>query len=133
MNKAILIGRLTRDPAVTAVSTGINVCKFTLAVDRQFKDKNGTKETDFLNIIAWRGLGDNCAKYLKKGSQCAVIGSIQTRTYEDKENKIRYAIDINADNVQFLTKVNNDGANAAENVEGGIDSLQPIDDDDLPF
>lgn len=135
MNKVILIGRLTKDPVLTVVSSGVNVCKFTLAVDRAFKDASGNKQTDFLNIVVWRAQADNCAKYLRKGSQCAVFGSIQTRTYEDKNKETRYATDINADSVEFLSRASGDGqSNINESSsESGIDSLQPIDDDVLPF
>lgn len=137
MNKVILIGRLTKDPVLTTVSTGTNVCKFTLAVDRQFKDASGNKQADFLNIVVWRAQADNCAKYLRKGSQCAVVGSIQTRTYDDKNNEKKYVTEITADNVEFLGKptggdtgneINGDAVSG-----GGIDTLQPIDDDVLPF
>ena len=81
MNKCILIGNLTRDPELSTTGSGISVCKFSIAVNRTFKNQNGEYETDFLNIVTWRGLADNCSKYLIKGSKVAVCGQIQTRTY----------------------------------------------------
>ena len=82
MNKCFLIGRLTRDPELRTSGQGVSVCTFALAVDRVFKSADGSRQTDFFNIVVWRQQGDNCARYLQKGSQCAVEGSIQNRSYE---------------------------------------------------
>jgi len=129
MNKAIFIGRLTRDPELTKTNTDLSVCKFTLAVNRNFKDKDGNEQTDFIPIVVWRNQAENCAKYLKKGSQCAVTGTIQTRSY-DKDGEKRYITEIVADNVEFLsTPKQNEAAPK-------IDDLTPqseADDAKLPF
>lgn len=103
MNKAILIGNLTKDPELRATQNGITVCTFTIAVNRRRTNQQGAKETDYFTIIAWRALGDNCAKYLAKGRKVAVTGEIQTRTYDAKDGTKRYVTEIIADNVEFLT------------------------------
>ena len=102
MNKVILIGNLSKDPELSTTTSGISVCKFDIAVQRRF-ETNGERETDFFKIIAWRGLADNCGKYLSKGKQAAVVGSLQTRTYEDKYGNKRYGTEIVADEVEFLS------------------------------
>lgn len=103
MNKVILIGNLTKDPEKSVTSGGISVCKFDIAVQRRFENANGEREADFFKIIAWRGLADNCAKYLHKGDKCAIVGSIQNRSYEDKNGKKHYVAEIIADEVEFLS------------------------------
>ena len=78
MNKVILIGNLTKDPELATTNSGISVCRFTLAVTRNFANAEGEREADFLDIIVWRGQAENCHKYLKKGSKCGVVGVLQT-------------------------------------------------------
>ena len=134
MNKVFLIGNLTRDPELRTTSNGIAVCTFTLAVSRRFKSANGANETDFLNVVVWRAQADSCAKYLKKGSKAAVSGSIQTRSYEVEGQK-RYATDIVADEVQFLSTRSGDDEDmdAAPAVKPApVSTLEPV-DEDLPF
>ena len=101
MNHTYLIGNLTRDPDVRSTNAGIKVCNFTIAVNRRMKS-NGEQQADFFNIVAWRQLAELCEKYLSKGKKVAVIGSIQTRTYE-KDGVKRTAWDILADEVEFLS------------------------------
>jgi single-strand DNA-binding protein len=103
-NKIILIGRLTADPEMRYTSSGLPVANFTLAVDRGFATKQGEKETDFIDIIVWRGLAENCAKYIKKGSMVAVDGRLQIRSYEDKQGVRRKASEVVAENVRFLDR-----------------------------
>lgn len=129
MNKVILIGNLTKDPELTTTNSGISVCRFTLAVSRRFVGANGERETDFLNIVAWRSQAENCSKYLKKGSKCAVVGSLQTRSYDAQDGSKRYITEITADEVEFLATRAGDGAEKKDDVA----ELQPIDDDTLPF
>ena len=129
MNRAILIGRLTKDPDLNTTQSGISVCKFTIAVNRPYKAEDGKEQADFLNIVVWRALADNCHKYLFKGSQCAVVGSIQTRTYE-KDGEKKYITEIVADNVEFLSP----SQKAAERTDRIEDLPEaPIDDSQLPF
>lgn len=108
MNIAILIGRLTKDPELRYVaSTGRAVASFSIAVDRTFIGKDGQKQTDFFNIIVWGKQAENSANYLSKGSQVAVRGQIQNRSYETPNGDKRYVTEIIAENVQFLGRSNN--------------------------
>lgn len=102
MNKALLIGRLTRDPELRATSTGRNVCQFSIAVNRNFTNANGEREADFINCVVWDKQAENLVKYQKKGNQIAVDGRIQTRNYEDKDGKRVYVTEILATNISFL-------------------------------
>ena len=137
MNKAILIGRLTADPELTTTNSGVDVCRFSLAINRPFKSQSGETQTDFLNIVVWRAAAANCHKFLKKGSQCAVVGQIQTRSYEDNNGIKRYVTEIVADNVEFLGKANStyDGAEPVSKHKSrpAVDDLSPIEDEELPF
>ena len=103
LNKAILIGRLTRDPELRSTSNDISVTSFTVAVDRNFTNQQGEKETDFIPVVAWRKLAETCAKYLAKGRLVAVSGRMQVRSYEGKDGK-RYVTEVVADEVQFLER-----------------------------
>ena len=102
MNKVILIGRLTRDPELRYTGSNIAVATFTLAVNRPFTGPNGERETDFINIVVWRKQAENVKNYISQGSQVAVEGRIQTRSYDDQNGQKRYVTEVVADNVQFL-------------------------------
>ena len=104
MNKVVLIGNLTRDPELSETNSGIAVCRFGLAINRQYSSSDGERETDFFQVTAWRGTGENVARYCKKGHKVAVVGSIQMRNYEDREGVKRTAVDIVAQDVEFLTQ-----------------------------
>lgn len=134
MNKCILIGNLTKDPELTTTTSGVSVCRFTLAVGRKFSNAEGERETDFLNIVVWRALADNCHKYLRKGSKAAVVGNIQTRSYDATDGTKRFITEIVAEEVEFVgAKVG--GANELEErqMDKSSTKLEPIDDDQLPF
>ena len=103
MNKVILVGNLTRDPELSETPSGVAVCRFAIAVSRDYANADGTRETDFFNITVWRGRAENCGKYLKKGNKVAVVGSLQTRSYEDKDGIKRNITDIVASEVEFLS------------------------------
>lgn len=129
MNKVILIGNLTKDPELATTNSGVSVCRFTLAVSRNFQNSEGERETDFLSIVVWRGQAENCSKFLSKGSKCAVCGNIQTRSYDATDGTKRYVTEIVAESVEFLnTKGSTEGGAKKEVAE-----LEPIDDDTLPF
>ena len=131
MNKVILIGNLTKDPEISTTQNGVSVCRFTIAVSRRFTNAEGERETDFLNVVAWRNLADNCHKYLKKGSKAAVTGSIQTRTYDAQDGSKRYVTEIVAEEVEFVGSKQGNGTEEREEVS----KLEPVGDDgdDLPF
>ena len=132
MNKCILIGNLTKDPELTTTSNGVAVCRFTIAVSRRYSNADGERETDFLNIVVWRSLGENCHKFLKKGSKVGVVGNIQNRSYDATDGTKRYITEIVAEEVEFLsTKSSEEVAPKAQAED--VAKLQPIDDDGLPF
>lgn len=144
MNKVILIGNLTRDPELVTTNNGISLCRFSIAVQRRFSSNDGEREVDFFNIVVWRGNADNCYKYLKKGSKVGITGQIQTRNYEGNDGTKKYAFDIVADEVEFLTSKSAqvDGDAPAADVPTGskssgksdvVNTFTPIDDNDLPF
>jgi single-strand DNA-binding protein len=130
LNRSILIGRLTRDPELRYTPGGVAVTKFTLAVNRNFKNKDGKQEADFINITTWRNLAENCANFLRKGSLICVDGRIQTGKYE-KDGRTAYTFDVVAEDVRFL-----DTKSSQTNGKDPFhDAGQTIDisDDDLPF
>ena len=136
MNKVILIGNLTRDPELTETPSGVAVCRFAIAVSRDYANADGNRETDFFNITVWRGRAENCGKYLKKGNKVAVVGSLQTRSYEDKDGIKRNITDIVASEVEFLTPKNAqfDGEDAPiVSAKRERPQLEAIDDNQLPF
>lgn len=138
MNKVILIGNITRDPELTETQSGVAVCRFGLAVGRQYSSSDGERETDFFNITAWRGTGENIARYCRKGQKICVVGTIQMRPYEDREGIKRVAVDIVAQEVEFLAQRarDNDGQSneTATARTGTKPKLQPFNDDgDIPF
>lgn len=139
MNKVFLIGNLTRDPELTETPSGVAVCHFSIAVNRNYSSGDGERQTDFFNCVAWRGLGETIARYTKKGKKVAITGTIQTRTYENNQGVKVPAIDIVAQDVEFLSP--KDGGDGFDDVPpastGGArrkPTLQPMDDDsDMPF
>lgn len=126
MNNVSLIGRLTKDPDLKTTQSGLSVCRFTVAVDRPYSKE---KQTDFINCIAWRQTADFIWKYFAKGQRIALIGSIQTGSYEKDGSKV-YTTEVNVSNVEFCESKKQSGetVNAAETTED-----IPLVDDDLPF
>ena len=134
MNKVLLIGNLTKDPELTTTPSGVSVCRFSIAVGRNYTSADGERQTDFFNITAWRGLGENVSKYTKKGSKVAVSGSIQMRSYEDNDGIKRTVVDVIAEEVEFLTKSQSDGQTNGSVNGNKKPALQNLDDDsDIPF
>ena len=113
INNVTIIGRTTKDIELRATSSGTNNASFTLAVERNFKNANGEKETDFINCVAWRKTAEIVAQYAPKGSMIGVRGRIQTRNYENNQGVRVYVTEIVADEVQLIdTRNNNQGSNA---------------------
>ena len=102
MNKVFLIGRLVRDPELRYTGTNIPVATFSIAVNRNYANAAGEREADFINIVVWRKQAENVKNYVKQGSQVAIDGKIQTRTYDDQNGQKRYITEVVADNIQFL-------------------------------
>lgn len=144
MNKVFLIGNLTRDPELTSTTSGVQMCRFGLAVNRNYSNADGVRETDFFNITAWRGNAEKCAKYLHKGNKVGISGNIQMRTYEVNGEK-RTNYDIIVEDVEFLTPRGSEGGASYEPAEPAnheatvkeaekVVELEPVEDDsDLPF
>ena len=103
MNKVFLIGNLTRDPELSETAGGVPVCHFSIAVNRNYSSQDGERQTDFFNCTAWRAMAESIARYTKKGKKVAVVGSIQLRNYEDNQGVKRTAVDIIAQDVEFLS------------------------------
>ena len=133
LNKVILIGRLTADPELKQTPSGASVTSFSIAVDRPLA-KDGKKETDFINIVAWRKTAEFVSKYFAKGSAIIVFGSIQTRSWKDAEGKTRYATEVVASEVSFA-----ESKKASDNIsitreENASESFVEVEDaDGLPF
>ena len=102
MNKVVLIGRLTRDPELRYTGNNTPVASFSLAVNRNYSNQAGEREADFINIVVWRKQAENVKNYLTQGSQVAIDGRLQTRTYDDQNGQRRYITEVIADNVEFL-------------------------------
>ncbi len=102
LNRAILTGRLTRDPELRYTTSGTAVVQATIAVDRQFKNQQGEREADFINLVIWRKAAENFANFTHKGSLVGIDGRIQTRTYENKQGQRVYVTEINVDNFSLL-------------------------------
>ena len=133
MNRVILIGRLTKEPELRATASGVSVCTFTLAVDRRFKQE-GQPDADFIPVTVWRGQADNCAKYLGKGSQAAIVGSMQNRSFEDKNGNNRVITEVIADEVQFIGSKANEGENALKTAQEMFEEqTTSAEDEDIPF
>ncbi len=102
LNRAILTGRLTRDPELRYTTSGTAVVQATIAVDRQFKNQQGEREADFINLVIWRKAAENFANFTHKGSLVGIDGRIQTRTYENKQGQRVYVTEINVDSFSLL-------------------------------
>ena len=152
MNRVELIGRITRDPELRYTSSNLPVATFSLAVNRNFANQSGEREADFINIVVWRKQAENIKNYLTQGSQVAIDGRIQTRTYDGEDGKKRYITEVVADNVQFLdSKGGRDNTMSSDNVTpsdfsnsvpttsvkndpfSDFGSSIEINDDELPF
>ncbi|MDY6825869.1 MAG: single-stranded DNA-binding protein [Bacillota bacterium] len=134
LNMVVLIGRLTQDPELRYTpGNGVPVSTFTLAVNRPFTNQQGERDTDFINIVTWRKLAENCAKYLKKGSLSAVTGRLQIRSYDDSQGVRRKVAEVVANDVRFLDKGR--GTDEVKNDDFGESGNENIDisEDDVPF
>ena len=102
MNKVELIGRLTKEPEIKLTSNQTQYCNFTIAVDRRFKDANGQRQADFINCVAWKNTAVFIQKYFHKGNKIGVVGSIQTRSYDDQNGQKHFVTEVIADEVEFV-------------------------------
>ncbi|MFP4920137.1 single-stranded DNA-binding protein [Staphylococcus coagulans] len=139
LNRVVLVGRLTKDPELRTTQSGVEVATFTLAVNRNFKNKNGEQQADFINCVVFRKQAENVNNFLRKGSLAGVDGRLQSRSYENQEGQRVFVTEVVCDSVQFLEPKSNNQSqqqgqapardNPFANANGPID----IDDEDLPF
>jgi single-strand DNA-binding protein len=137
-NRIILIGRLTRDPELRYVPSGAPVANFTLAVDRPFRDQQGNRETDFIDIVAWRKLAEQVSQYMTKGRMVAVEGRLQLRSYETQDGQKRKVAEVVADGIRFLDRgrqatAETATAAAAAPAPAADEAAQSSSDEDVPF
>ena len=161
INSTVLVGRLTRDPELKYTTSNIAVATFSLAVNRNFKDANGERETDFINCVIWRQQAEYLANWAKKGALIGITGRIQTRSYENQQGQRVYVTEVVAENFQMLESraaregnqqnqgntFQNGNSSSGGNVNNGYNQQTPnfgrsnsmqgnpmdISDDDLPF
>lgn len=142
LNCAIIMGRITADPELRTTSNGLSVTSFSVAVDRNYARAGEEKQTDFINVVAWRSTAEFVCKYFTKGQMIAVQGSIQTRNYEDKTGAKRTAVEIVANQISFCgskseSSISTNIAAAAQNTAsfatGSNGDFEELTEDDLPF
>ena len=132
LNKIILMGRLTRDPELRKTGNGTAVTSFTLAVDRDYKPQDGERETDFIDIVAWRGTGEFVSKYFTKGRMAVVEGRLQVRDWKDKDGNKRRSTEVIADNVYFGDSKRSESG-TQEAPAGEFQELPEEEKGELPF
>lgn len=145
INNVVLMGRLTAAPELKTTQSGISTVRFSIAVERRYNKQGEEKQTDFIDCVAWRQTAEFVSKYFNKGSMIAVIGSIQTRNYEDKNGNKRKAVEVQVDNVSFCGSKSETGTGGNPNLDVLKDKVEQfnapqnnssytdIPDDDLPF
>ncbi|AKG66635.1 single-stranded DNA-binding protein [Lactobacillus helveticus] len=141
INRVVLTGRPTKNLELRSTKSGANVCSFTLAVDRNFKSKNGEREADFISCIAWKKTAEVMSKYVKKGSVIGVDGRIQTRSYDNRDGQRVYVTEVVVEDFSFLGGADKDSQVSKNNQSSPNQSNDPFDsseptgiaDDDLPF
>ena len=126
MNYVSMIGRLTKTPEIRQTNTGKNVCTFTLAVNRRYKDAQGNATADFFTVQAWEKLAELCARYLDKGSKVFISGELRNRSYEAKDGSKRTVTEIIANEVEFLSP-------KTEPATPPVEEWQQVEGSDLPF
>ena len=151
INRAVLTGRLTRDPELKYTQSGNAVCSFTLAVDRQFRNQNGDREADFINCVIWRKSAENFSNFTHKGSMVGIDGRIQVRNYENQQGQRVYVTEVIVDSFALLESRNSQGngynqpqnnqqgnyrfnnANGYQQSNGAPQDNAQVDPDELPF
>ncbi len=138
LNKVILTGRLTVQPELKTTTSGISVTTFSLAVQRNYKNAEGSYDTDFINVVAWRNQADFISKFFEKGQLITVVGSLTSRNYEDKMGNKRTAIEVVVDEALFAESKKESVRSATEfkapAAVGGNDmAFEEVSDDELPF
>lgn len=147
MNKVVLVGNLTRDPELRTTSSGISTVSFTIAVQRRFKNADGSYDADFISCVAWRSTAEFISHYFQKGSRIGVVGNLRSRSYDDKNGQRRYVTEVYVDEAEFVNSKSggNSGFPGTESqevpapeqgkdlFEDELKGFEPLDDPDLPF
>lgn len=136
LNKVILCGRLTAAPELKTTPNGVSVTSFSIAVNRDYKNADGSYTTDFINIQAWRGTAEFICRYFQKGSSICVVGAIQTRKYEDKDGNKRIAVEVVATEAKFVDSKNENGTAPTQDTvpaPSDMEFEELADDEELPF
>lgn len=134
MNRVELIGRITADPEVKNTASQVAYCSFSVAVDRKYKDQNGNKQSDFITCVAWRKAAEIIGQNFRKGHRIAVVGSLQARTYDDKNGVRHYVTEVLVDDFDFIEHKSSEKKTAPQNIaidDGEVEAEQAI--ADLPF
>jgi single-strand DNA-binding protein len=134
MNKVILVGRLAKEPELHQTASGVSVCSFTVACDRRFQ-KEGERQADFINCVAWRRQAEFISKYFTKGTRIALEGSIQVRSWDDNDGNKRCATEVIVDHAEFAQSKTEGGGTTNEQAtpSGNIDGFVPVDGERLPW
>ena len=119
MNKVILVGRLVKDPEVKTTQSQIAFCGFTIAVDRKFKTASGERQADFISCVVWRQQAEFLGKYFQKGSRVAVVGNLQSRTFDDANGKKVYVTEVVVDEIEFVDGKKSDGSGETAHTGNG--------------
>lgn len=133
MNKLTIIGNLTKDPELRTTPSGINVCSFSVAVNRKKTQNNPDPGTDYFQVVAWRERGELCAKFLQKGKKVCVIGPVSVRTYTANNGETRAQLEVTADEVEFLSPRISDGPAPEQPRVDQQTGFQQVEYDELPF
>ena len=133
MNKVVLVGRLTKDPEVKNTTNQVAFCNFSVAVDRKYKDQNGERQADFINCVAWRQQAGFISHYFKKGSFIGIVGTLQSRSFDDNNGQKRYVTEVVVDEVEFVGD-RPKNQNSAESTQIAPEfTEEEMDYADLPF
>ena len=130
MNKCYFIGNLTKNPELSETPSGVSYCRLSMAVNSGYGEN---KKTDYFNIVAWREQAESCGRYLKKGSKIAVVGSLQNRSYQDKDDIKRTVTEIIATEVEFINLNRSEDTEVEKPVKKEVLKLEPVDDEEIPF
>lgn len=134
MNKVILMGRLTRDVEMRQTPNGVSLARFSIAVNRRFAGKDAQQQADFINCVAWRQTGEFIARYFRKGSMIAVVGSIQSRSWDGQDGKKQYATEVVVDEAYFTgSKTETGTSGSGYQNQGGFNALAPAGNSEPSF
>ena len=133
INKVILTGRLTNQPELNKTATDVSVASFGIAVQRQYKGADGNYPTNFLNCVAWRGTADFICNHFGKGSLIGIVGSLQSRNYEDKQGNKRTAYEVIVEDVHFLESKAEKKIDPEFKAPASVDEFEDVQSDELPF